>query len=273
MARGTHTRKRSGGPIRRPAKKSRVTRRRRSRRNGKSTTSRASNATSVGTFKGRKTSLRTYRNMLWRDTLMKSHYRSVFDTAFTLGTPNTTTGANVAQIIALPRFWEAGGGATFPANVGGTVPTFDGDIILRGGVCRIALANRVDALAAIQTDNVRCTVYAVWTTANPAALGLSNPVSTMWDPSLVPDFEKYGKVMWKREVLLKADGESVELFFKFKVQKIDQAVFGSALATIRGQSLMWLVHVSQLTNTEAAPTPENIDILVSHNVSFSSDAT
>ena len=272
-------RKRVSAPRRRTFKKRRITRRTRrngNRSSGRSTTSRASNATSVGTFRTRKTSLSTYRNMLWRDTAMKTHYRSVFDTQLTpaMLTPNTSNSATLTIINGLPVFYTTAGGAVV-ANLGGAVPVFDGDIILRGGIARIALANRVEQTATQLTDNVRITVYAVWTGANPNTTvfpAIGTPVPTMWDPSLIPDFERFGKVMWKKEALLKADGESVQFYFKFKVQKIDQAVFNQ-VGGVRGQQLVWMVLASQLSNTEGAPASETIDCLTSHNVSFSGDST
>jgi len=266
MARTRQNRKRSGGPLRRTVKKRRVTRRRVS---GASTTTRASGATSIGTFKGKRTSLRTYRNILWRDTLMKTHWRSTFDTTGNITTPNTVTNATLTLIPAMPVFYTVGGGLQQVDNAV-TPPLFTGNIVLRGGICRLALANRINPTEVQNTDCCRVTVYAVWTTASPiAAGGFPASLSTMWDPSLQPDFERFGKVMWKKEAILKADGEAAQFYFKFKVQKIDQAIY---TLNPRGQTLVWMVLVSQLTNTETIATPEVVDFVTSHNVSFSGDA-
>jgi len=268
MARTIQTRKRSGGILLRPIKKRRTIRRRRRNVSGRTTTSRASGATSIGTFKGRKTTLRQYRNILWRDSMMKTHWRSVFDAATNITTPNNLTSGTLAVINALPIFYTTGGGAV-SADSGVAVPTFNGDIILRGGIARIAIANRV-AEGVQPTDNVRVTVYACWTTATPSII-FPAAVPTMWDPSLLPDFEKFGKVLWKREALLKADGEAVQIYFKFKVQKIDQAVFTQG--SIRGQTLVWVLHVSQTSNSETTAIAEIVDVVTSHNLSFTGDAT
>lgn len=265
MARHIQTRKRSGGVLKRSSKKRKVVRRRRTT-NGRTTTSRASGATSIGTFRTKKTSLRTWRNMLWRDTAAKTHYRSIFDATTPMATPNDLINATLAPFNALTTpFWTAAGGAQ-QADTGVAVPTFNGDIILRGGISRIAISNRPDSTI-LNSDVCRVTVYAVWTDSNNSGVVLPTVVKTMWDPSLFPDFTRYGKVMFKREALLKGDGEAVQVYFKYKPQKIDQAVFSAG-----GSRLVWMVLVSQLTNSELVPVAENLDVVNSHNISFSADA-
>jgi len=209
--------------------------------------------------------------MLWRDTQMKTHWRSTFDITGNIATPNAVAGATLTQIAALPVFYTAAGGLQ-QTDTGVAPPLFTADIVLRGGYCRLAIANRIDPLTGTSIDAVRATVFAVWTTAAPTnPAGFAATVSTMWDPSLTPDFEKFGKVLWKKQALLKQDGEAVEFYFKFKVQKIDQAIFNPAAGT-RGQTLVWLVLLSQMTNNEAAPTAETVDYVTSHNLSFTGDS-
>lgn len=260
-----YKRKRVTASRRRTFKRRKVTRRRRFTRNGRTTTSRASGATSVGTFKTKKTSLRSYRNRLWMNTLDKTHYRSVFDATSAMTTPNTLTTATLTLFNALSTpFWTVGGGAQV-VDLAIAVPGFSGDIILRGGISRLSISNRPQATTAAM-DCCRVTIYAVWTTANTATFpAFPATPSTMWDPSLVPDFERYGKVMFKREALLKGDGEAVQVYFKYKPQKIDQAIFSAG-----GQRLVWMVLVSQLTNPDA--TAEDLDVVNSQNISFSADA-
>lgn len=268
MARGIHTRKRSGGVLRRSGKKRRFTRRRRTTRNGRTTTSRASAATSVGTFRTRRTPARRWRRMLWNDTIAKQHYRSMDDIATPANTPNTIIDANFFQVAGLPNsFWTPGGGAQ-AADPGVLVPTFSGDITLRGGIARIALANRVNPADTAPSDPVRCTVYAIWSNSNTASFTFPvNPVPIMWDPSAIPDFHRYGRVLFRRETILKGDGEALQCYFKFKPQKIDQAIFN-----LGGSKLVWFIVLSQMTNTEATAVAENVDIVTSHSISFSADA-
>jgi len=267
MARGIHTRKRSLPQTGRAMKRRKFVRRRRSgMRKGFSMTNRNSAATSVGTFRTRKTSLRTYRNRLWNDTLFKQHFRSILDTTGNISTPNNTNQATVILINGLGTFYTVAGGAV-SADSGVLVPSFQGDVILRGGICRLSVSNRAPE-GAPSIDNVRVTVYACWTTANPT-ITFASVVPTMWDPSVAVEFEKFGKVLWKKEVILKSDGESVQFYHKFKVQKIDQQIFQN---NPRGQSLVWMLMVSQMSNQETAPTAETLDYMTSHNVSFSADA-
>jgi len=232
-------------------------------------TSRASSANDVGTFRGRKMSLRNYRNMLWRDSAMKPHYRSVFDAVGTITTPLSNGTATLQLLNAMPpSFWIAGNG-TKALDTGVAVPTFSGDIILRGGIARISLANRVGA-AGNANDAIRCTVFAVWTRQNPNAITApTGVVETLWDPSVFPDFDRIGKVLFKRTAILKGDGEALEVFFKYKVQKIDQAIYNQAGA-LRGNALVWMIHISQMSDADAVT--ETIELCISHNVSFSADA-
>lgn len=272
MVRGIHTRKRSGGTIRRSAfKKSRRGTRRRTRfRSGRSTTNRASGASSVGTFRGRRTSTQAWRRMLWKDTIAKQHFRSITDGTVAITTPNNLISSTLNTISTMDNFWTAAGGA-ITADAGGAVPTFNGDIILRGGIVRLCATNRVNSTDTTPSDPVRVTIYAVWRdTASTAAVLPILPanVSTMWDPSTLPDFQRFGKVLFKRETLLKGDGEVTQVYVKLKTQKIDQAVFING-----GARLIFMVLVSQTSNTEAVPSAETIDFVVSHNLSFSSDAT
>lgn len=261
-----------GRPKRSYRGKSKGTQTPRRRKKVYSNTNRREFASGVGTFRGKKTSLRAYRNRLWNDTLFKPHYRSLFDTTevFIL-TPNNTNQATLAIYNALPTFWVSG---LQQLDSGVTPPLFRGDIILRGGLARISLSNNRDIANSPDTDNVRVTVYGVWTTALPQTpLPLPATVSTMWDPSVVTEFEKFGKVLFKKECILKADGDSVQIDFKFKVQKIDQGIFSQAIVNgPRGQTLVWMVLASQMSNQEATPAVEGISVVTSHNLSFSADA-
>lgn len=268
MVRGIHTRKRSAGRFVRRTKRRRTVRRRRTGRNGRTTTSRASGATSVGTFRTRRTSVRRWRNMLWQDTIAKTHYRSVIDRTVNFATPNDLINATLSVQSALPlSFWTTAGG-TKPVDVGVLVPTFSGDITLRGGIARVAVTNRVNPVDTTPSDPVRITIYAVWTDSNTSAFVLPAATQkTMWDPSLEADFTKFGKVQFKRETILKGDGESVQCYFKYKPQKIDQAVFNGG-----GHQLVWFILASQMSNTETTPTGETVDVVLSHNISFSADA-
>jgi len=240
--------------------------RRRGRRNGRTTTNRASTATTIG-FRSRKTSTRAFRRMLWRDTLNQTHHRSLLDQTVVISTPNNITQGTLSILEGLPNsFWTSAGG-TLAHDTATPVPLFSGDLVLRGGISRITLTNRVNPVDTMPSDPVRVSIFAVWTKKVPALLTFPSPVPTMWDPSTVPDFLSYGRVLFKREALLKGDGEVISCYFRYKVQKIDRPVFLG-----NGGRLQWFVVVSQTSNTEAIAAPENVDVVLSHNVSFTGDA-
>lgn len=204
--------------------------------------------------------------MLWNSTLQKTHWRSVGDAASTMPTPNNLTSATLLRIRPGNSFWTAGGGAQ-PVDAAFAVPNFIGAIILRGGVSKLQIANRVDPTSTQPSDPVKVTVFYVWTARTPAALVFPATVPLTWDPSVQSDFWRYGKVLMKREVLLKGDGEVAEFYYRHRITKIDQIVHDNG-----GSRLEWFILASQATNTEAVAAPENLDIVQSINYSFSADA-
>lgn len=232
-------------------------------------TNRMSAASSIGRFRTRRTRPSVFRRRLWRDTEDKSHYRSVgaattpVTTPVGLGQPMTT--ATLTVITPGNAFWTAAGGAQ-SEDTGVAVPSFIGDIILRGGVSRLCVANRTSATEVTPTDNVRVTIFTVWTKPSIAGFAFPATVPISWDPSVFPDFQRYGKVIGKKEAILSASGDSVEVYFRHKVQRIDQAVFN-----LGGSRLNWFVLVSETTNSDTA-TAETVDITNSISYSFAGDA-
>lgn len=231
-------------------------------------TNRMSGASGIGNFRTRRTSRFAYRRMLWRDTVGKPHYRSILTfLPPAVSTPNNISGATLSIVTPGPTFWLAAGGAQ-QIDSGVPVPTFAGDVVLRGGVSSLAISNRTATTDVIASDPVRVTVYTVWTNNDPAALIFPLTVAITWDPSVIPDFPRYGKVLRRREAILKGDGECLELYYRHRIQKIDQAIYNN-----NGSRLQWFVLVSQTTNAETIPAPETVDLVCSHNYSFSADAT
>lgn len=230
-------------------------------------TNRASGATSVGRFRTRRTRPSTFRRRLWNASVDKSHYRSVGAATLTVPTPitNILTTATLQIITPGNAFWTVAGGAQ-PEDTGVLVPSFSGDITLRGGVTKLTIANRTIATEVTPTDNVRVTVFTVWT--NPAAPVFIFPttVPISWDPSVFPDFQRYGRVIGRREAILSASGDTLELSFRHRVQRIDQAVFNAG-----GNRLQYFVLVSETTNSDATGA-EQVDITNAINYSFAADA-
>jgi len=226
-------------------------------------TNRNSGPISIGRFRARRQSRAQWRRWLWMSTQQKSHYRSVSAGSLILNTPGGQSDATLSIITPGDVFWTTAGGA-LPEDEGVTLPTFSGDIILRGGVSRVSITNRhfgVDA-----ADNIRVTVFTVWTAKTVPGFTFPTTVPISWDPSVFRDFQRHGRVIGKREAILKNDGESVELFYRHRIQRIDQGVF-----TRGGSRLQYFVLVSQLGNTDLG-IAEVCDVSVSINYSFAADA-
>lgn len=266
MARTTQTRKRSRGfSGTRFAKRRRVFRRRRRRGRLQGYTSRNSAPTSIANFRTRKTRTSVYRRRLWNSTQDKSHYRSILASTVPVSTPTNLTTATLTVINPGNNFWTAAGGAV-SEDTGVPVPTFSGDIIFRGGVSKLTVANRTFATEATATDCVRVTIFTVWNNMDLPGFSFPTTVPISWDPSCFPDFQRNGKVIGRKEAILQASGEVVEVVFRHKIQRIDQNVY-----TNFGNRLAWFVLVSQCSDSDIA-VAEVVDITTSHSYSFSADA-
>lgn len=203
--------------------------------------------------------------------MMQTKYRSIRDETGQMVTPNNTSSANYYIFQPNGTFWLVAGGAQ-PHDQAVAVDTFTGDIILRGGITKFVVTNNPNELLSSASDPVRVQIFMVWTNKDPGtATVFPGPfpvnVPTTWDPTVVPEFTRVGKLISRREFLLKGDGESCEVIFKHKVQKIDQAVHITG-----GGRLFFFVTVNQLSNTEAVPAPETLTWIMSHNLTFTGDA-
>ena len=242
-------------------------------------TNRNSAPSSYGRFRTRKIRAATFRRILYRDTMFKQHYRSVLALPFTMATPANLNQATVGVFYpgsnfpagTQQPFWQFAAGAQSP-DPPSVVPDFFGDIILRGGISSITIANRVGATEVSPTDCVRVTVFTVWKSREDGGFTLPTTVSIAWDPSVVGDFQKFGRVIGRREALLHANGEVVELKFRHRVQKIDQNVnTDNFSATSGGNRLAYVVMVSQTSNSDLSAV-ETVDVTIGWNYSFSADA-
>lgn len=255
----------------RVSKRRRVTRRTRGRRNSKTSTitGQSGVAKSFG-FRTRRVRPRTFRRMLWRDTLNSTHYRSAFDILNVNNAPATVTNANAALYQALPGngFWLVTGGLQ-AHDTGVAPPTFTGDITIRGGLIRCALANESTA------DSVRVKVYLIWANKNPdpSKVVTGGALSTMADPSLFADFDEFGKVVMMREMTLLPLSNPVEIFHRLRVQKVDQGEYLPAPGPVinsGGSQFYWYVLTSKMSSVAGGTVP--VRIVTSHNLSFSGDA-
>jgi len=232
-------------------------------------------------FRGRKLSKRRYRNVLWRDTIAKAHYRSYAHLALTsagalpAGFGNGLTYMRPAitvndAIWHTDPFWTAIGGAqSIDASV--PVPLFRGDITLRGGFARFTTSNPDTGVP------VRIKVFGVWSNRNPSSEITTNLHGTShameWEPSVEPDFSQFGRVILRREVTLLPGAQPFECSYRFRPQKIDQNVFIGEnpflLNVPGGNQLWWVWQMIPLVNNAAA---DAVSSLLSFNISFSADA-
>jgi len=245
----------------------------------RASTSKYGKAISIG-FRSKKTSLRAFRNHLWRSTLFKTHYRSC-GSGFTAPLEAVSVTPGAARLYLLPAlsnqstnqpfillgqaFWTIGGGL-LTSDSGIVAPTFYGDITLRGGIARLMLLNRDET-------QLRVKVYGVWAAKNPSYdvyNGLQNSVRPPeFDPSATADFADFGKVLFEKEATLDS-GQSMDVVHRFKVQKIDRIAHTGNATDPAGAQLWWMV---LLVINSANAGASGVNFVNSWNLSFAADAT
>lgn len=226
-------------------------------------TSRADFPSSIGRFRTRRTSRFRFRRQLWSASQLKSHWRTIGSNAFTISTPTNLTSATLAVFLSAPSFWTVLGG-TQQEDAGVAVPTFNGDIILRGGVTRLSVTNKYSLVAG---DPVRVTIFTVWNQPTVPGFVFPSNVPITWDPSCFPDFQRNGKVLSRKDAILQTAGESVEVYYRHKVQRIDQGVYFN-----NGARIAFFVLISQMSDSDAG-VAQVCDVVTSHSYSFAADAT
>lgn len=224
-----------------------------------SATSKSGFARAVGTFKSRRVSARRFRSNLWNSTLFKSHYRSVYGTSVVESTNVAANVGNVNGTLALHPdanlFWTGAGGAN-PLDVGGGIPGFNGDIIIRGGIIGMTLANDL-----ADTTSQKIKVFLVKTGKAFDLAGFPTSVQVGWDPTIFPDFTtNIGRVLLSREVLLE-NVNSVDITYRLPVMKIEQVDF-----TLGKDQFFWILIGNSPSGTSATYTRTAY-----FNLSFSGD--
>jgi len=216
-------------------------------------------------FKGRrKLGGRKYRSTLYRITQFKSHWRSSFSnvSAATTGSAGVVQSNHYFLRAINVNFWNAAGGAR-EKDPGVAVPPFNGDIVIRGGYVRLQVSPVLD------TDPVRVRVWCLWSKAPylaPTLASFAGVNDTEFDPTMVPDFNKYARVLYTREVVMRTGDNSFQLVHKLRPQKIDQNTW---LADEQ-PTIYWWISLCKAANTAA--TIQTLDIMRSFNLSFSADA-
>jgi len=285
MARTIQKRKRSNWSFR---PKKRIIRRRNFRRtfrrNAVTTSSRSINPRQPFKIIARKLRKRTYRSLLWRDTMFKTHYRSIRTSALTITTPNSNTAQRVGlsqcfDVNDLTTFWRTAGGLE-DANYGVTVPWAAGagpnpeSITIRGGRIWISFNNRSTA-----TETIRVRVQLIflrsqsrnysdamdsntWTDYmnNILAGGGIKPIG--WDIVGAPDFSQYMyRPVLDKYMDLRPD-DSLDVYWKIKPVKIDTAAFTRG----GGWFPVWIYYVS--THYDDNLAADNVRVQLGHNISF-----
>jgi len=235
--------------------------RRANRRGGKRTVDYTQQNTTghTVTYRGRKVSRKAYKRHIWNSTIFKDHYRSIQTLQFTDTAPANfgTTG----RLISFPMyrhttgsFWEAAGGAQ-DLDAGTTVPTFQGGIILRGGLFRLVIANQTG-------DDVRIKMWQLTTGNNPDLTVIPVTPDAAWDPSITPDFyTEVGRPFLSREVTIEGGG-AYTFQTRFKTQKIDEVAYSED-----ARAPFLIVMLSNINSNNAS----QCSFTHSYNLSFSAD--
>lgn len=266
MARGMHTRKRSGTSVRRAgAKRRRTFKRRPSARKSTSYGSTQGSARSFG-FSKRRSSRKQYRNLLWNASVMPTHYRS--NTAETV-TVTTPAFVNLEATFIIPArrlfasgFWTTAGGAQTPDA--GVIPVFtaDNDFIVRGGLMGISLTNDVDSTGSNDPIRVTCILIRSGINFNTAGLPASVPLG--WDPSLVGDFQtNIGRIVMMKKMVIQ-DNATMMVEYKMPLQKVDQTQYTAGF-----NEYHWLILASNTSN----PNANSLITTRYFNLSFTGDAS
>jgi len=232
-------------------------------------------------FRGRKIGPARWRNKIWNDTLAKSHYRSLGQLAQN-ATAYLSSGFGKGNVKMIPMitvddnyyhsnpFWISNGGARI-LDRDSSVPTFEGDLVIRGGLCRYTVTNPDGGVPVLMR------VYGVWANKNPnydVYTGMESELHDLeWDPSINADFSSFGKIMFKKETLLLPGARPFSVVYRLRPQKIENQVFrgtsGVLLTSVpAGAQPWWVYQMVPLINNASA---DDVISIISFNLSFSGD--
>jgi len=234
--------------------------RRRRGRNSSSYSTKAGAAVSLP-YKARRISRRLWNKKLWDSTLQKQHYRSngALSGAITTAASQGQVSITGAQAMdnGVSVFWTAAGGA-IEANAGAGVPTFEGDVIIRGGIVGFKLFNESTTIPA------QCKVYLIKMAPRPSLANIPVAANVGWDPTLVPEFTKdVGKVIFMKEFQLEALAEmSVER--RLSIMKIDPESWSTD-----AQRFYWLF----VCGDPQTVTTVTLRVVTYFNISFTADVS
>jgi len=213
-------------------------------------------------FRSRRVPGRTWRSMIWRDSLQMSHYRSNAARSSSITSAATVTQKTISMIDALDNgagfFWNSSGGAQVLDTAGG-IPTWNGDIILRGGKTSCSFYNESTA------NPVEIEAFYIIPSPRMTTGVVPTLVTVGWDPSIIPEFrQNVGKIIYRTKFLLEPNATST-IDRRLRVQKIDQKAWSD------GMRPRWIITVRDFASSAVLTT--NVITVVSFNLSFAGDAS
>jgi len=216
---------------------------------------------STGGFKGGRMSKKAWRRSLYRATMHEAHYRSYKTDSGTFTTDSSPNNARFHRAAAIAQnFWTVGGGAQI-IEEGGSVPTFVGDVTIRGGQSKIEFTNNSTV------DCVKVKLWLVFTNRNPSFSILptnGDPTGRDFDPSTIPEFERVGRVAMTKEFYLLPGNRPTEIAYRLRPRKVDQTIHN-----LGGEQPQWMYTLACNSNVDS--TVDNVTVIDSHSLSFSAD--
>lgn len=204
-----------GGRTRTPVRRKRTYKRTGYRKRRYSGVTSKSGAGSTFNFRSRKLSRRRWNNALWTSTLQKQHVRSVFAVTSAIVSNPDPAVSTVAALRAIQDFYLPANGAQ-PYDNGVTLPVYNGDVVIRGGMMGLRLINDPADVSPLHVK-----VYLVKTGDKLTTSFVPNTVSLGWDPSVVPNFgTDVGKVIMERTFLIE-NSNSAEVRYRIPIMKVD----------------------------------------------------
>jgi len=227
------------------ARRSRFPRRRFGRRRNIAVSSQRGNTSFAG-FRGRKMPYRKYLNNMYNSTNFKEHHRSVQAVSSSMNANILQTQANIfINPMISDDFWTTVGGATISL-------TPDQDIFIRGGVATITYRNAGVNPVVIKTWKIK--------SHTSFAFLLPTPSSAMWDPSALPEFERFYNIRQKFESTLEPGDQVVYTHYIGK-QKVETANFNLGYPRE-----YWVTSINSL-----GAVADSVFNLRGHNLSFVTD--
>lgn len=203
--------------------------------------------------------------MIWNSTLQREHYRSNLAVSTSINTPATinTMTLNIQEALrsAGNQFYVAAGGAIAP-DAAQALPTFTGDVVIRGGKIGIRVANTFDTADASRST-INGTVFLVRTSLNFTSGSFPATTQVGWDPTLIQDFRTLiGRIVYRKNFLLR-DAETADIEYRLKCEKMDVGDYVNTRNTY-----LWVV----LAGNVDVAAARSFAITTYWNLSFSADA-